>query len=148
MCFIFAGFSYGKVFAIELIFYRSSIKTLDINPEYYSTEVAQYDLNDDGEMEFIVRTICKSDECPRYMKPSLIAYDIYNQAMFKDFNNNGPYKKSMLSIGGFGNSISILDTKHDDYHDINVICNPKNNEYAILEYDKKYNFYSLINNCI
>ena len=126
---------------------KQNVKTLDLDNTKYETEVAEYDLNDDIELEYIVRTKCKSDECPMSLNPSLIAHNIYDQVMFKDLNGNAEYKQSMLSIGGFQEEIKIINTKHDWYYDIKLKCDPKGNKYVIFIYDAKYHMYSSNSYC-
>ena len=124
---------------LPLLFFHDNVIADELKFQFMEhKEVAQYDLNDDKHIEYIIQTKCNKEDfwnCPRVSYPSGVMYNIY------EGSDDGQIleEKSILSVGGYSN-IKILTTKTNGYYDIQL-RNVKNGT-CIFKYNLKYKSYS------
>ena len=92
---------------------------------------AEYDLNDDGVDEYIVKVRTEREVCPRSDKPSCVRLQIFN----KDFD------LISYSHTGYEGKVIISSNRTNGYNDILLKCSNKNKKFERLLFNLKYKKY-------
>ena len=93
---------------------------------------AEYDLNEDGINEYIVKVKTEKEICPRSDMPSCINITVYD----RDFNHISS------RYGGYIGDVLISNVKTNNYYDVLLKCRKDNKrKFTTLFYNPKYKEY-------